>query len=170
MVLAGCGYFRGHPQGPSAASAPARPGMSRAAETAVAGMIDAVGPPTGGEPVRLKFEIRSRPEVGQPDEIDYALIPVNPGIDSLRALFGARDGLDVLGAEAHRQLPKPATGEPIFGSITVKPLSAGIFTVTAAVGVSMDGQTVVWPFSIPVIVGASAPGAPTSPGKPNSGA
>ena len=171
MALAGCGYFNGHAKAPSAgAAAPASPAVSQAAQKALAGMIDAVGPGTGRAPVTLKFEIRSRPEVGQQEVIDYALIPLDAGIDSLRVLFGARTGLDVLGAGANRQLPAPAPREPIFGSITIRPLGTGIFTVTAAVGVSMGGQTVVWPFSIPVIVGAPAPGATASPGKPNSGA
>ncbi|HVS76344.1 MAG TPA: hypothetical protein VHE11_05375, partial [Steroidobacteraceae bacterium] len=41
----------------------------------LAGMVDAVGPSATQAPVDLRFSIRNRPQVGQDDEIDYALIP-----------------------------------------------------------------------------------------------
>jgi hypothetical protein len=46
---------------------------------------------------------------------------------------------------------KPATGVPIFGSVTVRPDKAGLFTLTATVAVQSPTESVVWPFTIPVI-------------------
>jgi hypothetical protein len=117
-------------------------------------MVEAVGPSGAQPPIDLRFSIRDRPQVGQEDEIDYALIPRVAGIDTVRLVFGsAGGGLRVLSHGPALAAVKPASGVPIFGSVTVQPLKAGLFTLTAAVGLETPTESVVWPFTIPVIAG-----------------
>jgi hypothetical protein len=155
-LLVGCGYFGsganhhfGLPhQKPKAQSVqPVDP-----VAQALAGMVEAVGPSGAQPPVELRFSIRQRPQVGQDDEIDYALVPTE-ALDTIRVGFGSLEGLRVTDRGPALAAIKPITGVPIFGSITVRPLKAGLFTLTAAVAVETATGSVVWPFAIPVIAG-----------------
>ena len=154
-LLAACGYFGGSQPAPVAH---ARPKTQAApldpAAKALAGMVEAVGPSGAQAPVELRFSIRNRPQVGQEDEIDYALIPQAPGLATIRLVFGSLNGLRVVSHGPALAAIKPATGVPIFGSVTVQPIKAGLFTLTAAVAVQTPSESVVvWPFTIPVIAG-----------------
>lgn len=153
--MAACGYFgsshpdqASHTRPKAMATQPADP-----AAQALAGMVEAVGPSGSQAPVELRFSIHDRPEVGHDDEIDYALIPQAPGLDAIRLVFGALDGLQVVSHGPALAAIKPASGVPIFGSVTVRPVKSGLFTLTAAVAVESSSQSVVWPFTIPVIAG-----------------
>jgi hypothetical protein len=156
-LLAACGYFGngahdhlGLPHSrPKAQSAqPIDP-----AAQALAGMVEAVGPSGTQPPIELRFSIRSRPQVGQDDEVDYALVPQVGGLGAIRLGFGAIEGLQVVSQGPALAAIKPAIGVPIFGSVTVRPVKAGLFTLTAAVAVETPNGSVVWPFTIPVIAG-----------------
>lgn len=155
-LLAGCGYF-GSSQTAHTAHAPPKkahgpPPVDPTAK-ALAGMVEAVGPSGAQAPVELRFSIRDRPEVGQDDEVDYALIPQAAGLGTIRIAFGALNGLRVVSHGPALAAIKPASGVPIFGSVTVRPVKAGLFMLSAAVAVESSGDSVVWPFSIPVIAG-----------------
>jgi hypothetical protein len=156
-LLAGCGYFAhgAHHHLGLAHKAP-KPQVVQPidpAAQALAGMVEAVGPSGTQPPVELRFSIRSRPQVGQDDEVDYALIPQVGGLGTIRVGFGAIEGLQVDQGGPTLAAIKPAAGVPIFGSVTVRPLKAGLFTLTAAVAVETSNGPVVWPFTIPVIAG-----------------
>jgi hypothetical protein len=155
VCLAACGYWGGsqpHLAGHARSKIHAPPPVDPVAK-AMAGMVEAVGPSSGQSPVQLRFSIRERPQVGQDDEIDYALIPLAQGLDEIRLVFGALNGLEVVNRGPALAAIRPASGVPIFGSVTVRPVKAGLFTLTAAVAVQSPTQAVVWPFTIPVIAG-----------------
>jgi hypothetical protein len=154
-LLAACGYFGGS-QPASAAHLKAKAHATQPvdpAAKALAGMVEAVCSSSAEAPVELRFSIRDRPKVGQEDEIDYALVPRVGGLESIRLLFGALSGLKVVNHGPALAAIKPASGVPIFGSVTVWPVKAGLFTLTAAVAVETPSESVVWTFSIPVITG-----------------
>ena len=156
VCLAACGYWGGGSQARLAAHFRPKihaPPLLDPAAKALMGMVEAVGPSSSQAPVELRFSIRDRPQVGQKDEIDYALIPQAPGLDEVRLVFGALNGLEVVNHGPALAAIKPASGVPIFGSVTVRPIKAGLFTLTAAVAVQSTDQSVVWPFTIPVIAG-----------------
>ena len=165
-LLAACGHFGG-PQPGKAAHPPIHAQASQpldpAAQT-LAGMVDAVGPSSADVPVELKFSIRKRPEVGQDDEIDYALVPQGQGIEQIHLAFGALEGLEVTSHGPILAAVKPASGTPIFGSVTIRPSETGVFTLTAAVGVESNNQSRAWIFRIPIIT-ADGP-AQTAAAKP----
>lgn len=154
-LMAACGYFGGsspahplHARPKAHAAQPADPTVA-----ALAGMVEAVGPSSSQAPIELRFSIRNRPQVGRDDEVDYALIPQTAALETVRIVFGAISGLKVASHAPALAAIKPAVGVPIFGSVTVRPVEAGLFTLTAAVAVQFADQSVVWPFTIPVIVG-----------------
>jgi hypothetical protein len=156
-VLAGCGYFgQGAHHHLGLPHQPPKPHVAQPVDPAVqalAGMVEAVGPSGAQPPVELRFSIRNRPEVGEDDEVDYALVPQVGGLGTIRLGFGAVEGLRVVNRGPPLAAIKPATGVPIFGSVTVRPLKAGLFTLTAAVAVETSNGSVIWPFTIPVIAG-----------------
>jgi hypothetical protein len=157
-LLAGCGYVSGwhsaldaHSAAKAKAHAP--PPRVDPAAKALAGMVEAVGPSGSQSPIDLRFSIHDRPQVGQEDEIDYAVIPEAAGLDSVRLVFGSLDGLQVVSQGPTLAVTRPAAGVPIFGSVTVRPMKAGLITLTATVAIESPTQSVMWPFSIPVIAG-----------------
>lgn len=155
-LLAACGYLSGGAHPLLASHAKPQPHAAQPLDPtarALAGMVEAVGPSGAQPPIELRFSIRNRPQVGQDDEVDYALIPQIGGLDTVRLVFGALDGLQVTNQEPPLVAIKPAAGVPILGSVTVRPTRAGLFTLTAAVDVESANGSVVWPFSIPVIAG-----------------
>lgn len=157
LLLPACGYFGGSAPAPTAHAPPraraAAPPADDAQAKALARMVQAVGPSRSQPPVNLMFSIHARPQVGQADEIDYALVPNVPGIETLRLAFSSLDGLQVVSHGPALAAIKPASGVPILGSVTVRPAKPGLFILTAAVAVQSPDRSVVWPFTIPVIVG-----------------
>lgn len=153
-LLGACGYFGGSQAPPAAHVQPKAHAVPMdPAAKALAAMVEAVGPSGAQSPVELRFSIRNRPQVGQDDEIDYALVPQAPGLETIRLVFGALNGLQVVSHDPALRAIKPPIGVPIFGSVTVRPVKAGLFTLAAAVAVETPTQSVVWPFTIPVIAG-----------------
>ena len=165
-LLAACGFGKAHHAAAAHAPLQFHPAIHKEDPAARehAGMVDAVGPSRSHAPINVKFAIRARPQVGQNVEIDYALIPEVPGLQSLRVGFGSLQGLTVVSHDSPVPTIKPASGVPIFGSVTVRPDKAGLFTLTAAVAVESPNRTVMWDFSIPVI--AEQGGAQTAANRP----
>ncbi len=158
-LLAGCGFGGAKHPGAAAHAPPKVQAVHEEspAEKALAAMVDAVGPSRSDAPVNLKFSIRDKPVVDQDDEIKFAVIPQAHGLTSVRVGFGALEGLTVVSHGPAINAVKPASGVPIFGSVIVRPVKAGLFTLTAAVAVESAGQSVMWNFNIPVIAGQGAP-------------
>lgn len=154
-LLPGCGYFGGsQPAAPPHTPPEAHPvAQVSPADAAVAGMVDAVGPSRDEAQIDLKFSIRDRPRVGQDDEIDYALVPDAPGLETVRLVFNSLNGLTVVNHGPALAAIKPAPGVPILGSVTVRPAGPGLFTLTVTVALKSPDRSVVWLFTIPVIVG-----------------
>ena len=164
LGMSACGWRGAHPPAPvhPVPKAAAQPKADPAAQ-ALAVMVDAVGPSRVHPPVDLKFAIRERPAVGQDDVIDIALIAQRPGVQSLHVAFLSSGALKIV-THGPLQADKPMPGAPVFGSVTVRPAAAGLHTLTATVTVQSPDQTLVWPFSIPLIAGQdSAPATGTPP-------
>jgi hypothetical protein len=138
--------------------------VSNPAERGPSDMIAAVSSAKTG-PVELKFELRSRPEVGQPVAIDIAILPRAPNLDRIKAGFQADDGLDIVaGAELPPvEVAAPAPDKaadatpPIRHTLQIVPKRDGIFIITAAVTADSANQPQPRSFSIPVIAGRGLP-------------
>jgi hypothetical protein len=120
-------------------------------------MVAAVSSAKGGSPVQLKFELRERPEIGQPLDVDVALIPDSPTLQRVYAKFQGGDGLELLDGSDLPAVEKPAQNVPIRHTVRLLPKRSGIFTLNVAVGVDSGTDSVSRAFAIPVIAGEGLP-------------
>jgi hypothetical protein len=120
-------------------------------------MVAAVSAAKAGPPVALKFELRESPEVGQPLDVDVAILPDAPSINRINAKFQGGAGLDLVEGGELTAVEKPAPGAVIRHLVRVVPKQDGIFTVGATVSVDMADDSISRSYSIPVIVGAGVP-------------
>jgi hypothetical protein len=157
VMLSGCGS--GETPGiaasapkPAAAALKPQPG-----EVVSPNMVSAMsGARAGPASVQVKFELRERPDVGQPLDIDLVILPGSAAVDRLYGRVEVADGLQLTEGAQIAPSDRPAEGIPIRHSIKVLPTRDGIFTVDAVVGVDSAGQSSSQTFSIPVIVGAGS--------------
>jgi hypothetical protein len=158
-ALNGCGKAEhaGSATQPSR-GAPQKP--SDAAEQALADMVSAVGSGRPSGDIELKFALRERPVVGEPVDIDLALIPAQE-LDRVYAIFQAGDGLELTKGGKTPEIAHPPVGVPISHTLTIVPQRDGVFYVSAVVLTDSATQSVTRSYSIPLIAGAgtSAPAA-----------
>jgi hypothetical protein len=131
---------------------PARKKAADAAELALADMVSAVTQGKSFGDISLKFDLRGRPVVGEPVDIDLAIIPAHE-VDSLSATFQPGEGLDVAKGGKTPEISHPQVGVPISHTLTVVPQRDGVFYVNAVVVADSASQSVSRTFSIPLIAG-----------------
>jgi hypothetical protein len=140
-----------------AAGAPAMPSTTAKSAT---GMVSAVAAGKGGAGLNLKFDLKSRPGVGEPADIDFDLTPSRE-FDRLQVVFRSNDGLEIRSGATSPPVEKPTLNAPLHFTVTVVPRAEGIYSVSAVVlADSTDGQ-MSRTYAIPVIVGAGI-GAPAA--------
>src|SRR5204863_73935 len=135
---------------PAAAPRKAQPG-----DVLSPNMVSAVGGARiGPASVQVKFELRERPDVAQPLDIELVILPASSSLDRLYGRVEVADGLQLTEGAQIAPTDRPAQDAPIRHSIRVLPTRDGIFTVNAVVSVDSAGQSWSQTFSIPIIVGA----------------
>jgi hypothetical protein len=120
-------------------------------------MVAAVSAGKGGPPVGLKFELRSIPQAGQPVDLDLAVLPDAPAIERIDGRFDGNENLTLVDGGDLAAIEKPAQGSVIRHVVRLLPKQDGIFTVTAAVTVTLANDSITRTFTIPVIVGEGLP-------------
>jgi hypothetical protein len=120
-------------------------------------MVAAVSASKSGPPVELKFELRERPEAGQPLDVDIAVLPDAPAISRIYAKFQGGEGFSVVDGSELSDVEKPAMGSVIRHVVRVVPKQDGIFALSATVAVDAGNDSLTRTFSIPVIVGEGVP-------------
>lgn len=125
-------------------------------------MVSAVSASKVGPPVTLKFALNQRPMVGEPIDVEIALIPVSD-LTRLFVRFQPSTGLTLVKGAESPQFDRPKTGEPIHHTVTVMATVDGIYYITAAVVADAEDSSLTRTFSIPVIAGngITAPAKPT---------
>jgi hypothetical protein len=160
VILVGCGSR----ETPGVASAPAKPAVpprkAQPGDVVSPNMVTAASSAsTGPATVQLKFELRERPDIAQPLDIDVVILPASATLDRLYGRVEAGDGLELADGAQIAPTERPVEGIPIRHSIRVLPKRDGIFTVNAVVSMDAAGQSWSQTFSIPVIVGAGSTAA-----------
>ncbi|HTV52273.1 MAG TPA: hypothetical protein VME21_13885 [Steroidobacteraceae bacterium] len=122
-------------------------------------MVAAVASSKTSSRVVLKFAVRQRPRVGQPTEIDLALIP-QMQLDRVVESFYAEDGLTLREGGSSITLDHPEAGTPIVHTLTVVPERDGIFYINATVLADNDTESVARTYTIPLIAGGGLAPAP----------
>jgi hypothetical protein len=115
-------------------------------------MVAAVSASKVGPPVSLKFALNQRPGVGEPIDVEVALIPVSD-LTRLFAKFQPSTGLTLVKGGESPQYDRPKTGEALHHTVTVMASVDGIYYITAAVVADAEESSLTRTFSIPVIAG-----------------
>jgi hypothetical protein len=162
VLIAGCGSQSSG--GSAAGQAPIKAVTRKAANPAdelSRTMVSAVAANKPSTlPVQVKFELRDRPDVGQPVDVDLAIVPMSASVDRLSGKVEGEDGLELLDGAQIAATDRPAEGVPIRHAVKVVARREGIFTIHAVVTVDASGQTSTETYSMPVIAGGGAPDLP----------
>jgi hypothetical protein len=125
------------------------------AENLTRGMVNAVSQEKVGAPVQMKFDLQSRPEIGQPLQIALAFLPQAAG-NALRASFPATPNLTIQPASLPAEYQKVQADGVYRYELTVVPGENGMLIVSAIVNLDLPDGAQARTFSIPILVGPPA--------------
>jgi len=162
-VLAGCGaHSDSSPTSQTPVKTITRKAVNPADDTShMVAAVAASKPST--LPVQLKFDLHDRPDIGQPLEVDLAIVPMSASVDRVVGNLEGEDGLELLDGGQIAPTDHPTEGVPIRHSVKVLPKREGMFTLHAVLTVDAGGQASTGSYSVPVIAAAKAPAAPDKP-------
>ena len=164
VILAGCGS---HSPGGGPAPAPGARAVAKKPlnplDQLSRNMVSAVASSKPSMvPVQVKFELHGRPEVGQPVDLDLAIVPMSASVDRVSGKVEGEDGLELVEGADIAANDRPTEGVPIRHAVKVLPKREGIFMVRAALIVNAAGVASNESYSIPLIAAnASAEGSGT---------
>ena len=125
----------------------ANPAGTAAEQTA--GMVEAAGQGKSQVPVELKFDFAQRPKVGEPLEVNLALIAQISASPATVQVSGA-DDVAVAGGNQF-DIPSEEAGEVYRHTINVTPNAEGVVLLGVIVSLKHDELTDQRVFSIPII-------------------
>jgi hypothetical protein len=121
-------------------------------------------------PVQVKFELRDRPDIGQPVELDLAIVSMSASVDRISGRVEAEDGVELVEGAEIAATERPVEGVPIHHLLKVLPKREGIYTVRAVVTVDASGAPSSDAYSMPLIVAGASAASPGTPGTPGASA
>ncbi|HTD72688.1 MAG TPA: hypothetical protein VK652_04120 [Steroidobacteraceae bacterium] len=130
------------------APAAVKPGATAAEQTA--GMVQASSQGKSQIPVELKFDLAQRPKVGQPLEINLALIAQISASPATIQVSGA-DDVSVAPGAGQYEIPTEEAGEVYRHTVSVTPNAEGVVLVGVTVVLKHDELVDQRAFSIPII-------------------
>jgi hypothetical protein len=170
-VLAACG--RGEEETAATPATPAADGKPADAAAAPAESPDdkrlanAVATGKLAAPVDLKYDVLAKPNVGQPFEIELALLP-RLAADALEGEVTGIPGLTV-GSGGASRFEGITAGERYVAKVLVQADAQGIYYANVVAKMITQVQTEARTFSVPVVVGAVPAAQKTQPQKDASG-
>ena len=121
------------------------------AEQLTAGMVEAATQGKSQLPVKVKFGLTQRPTVGQPLDIDIAVMPqIDGGAADIQVTGG--DGLNVAPESNQAELGAVETGGVYRQVVKVTPSADGVLLLGLTISLKHDEVTDSRAFSIPLIV------------------
>jgi hypothetical protein len=121
------------------------------AEELTAGMVEAVSQGKSQLPVKLKFDLKQRPTLGQPLDIGIAVVPqIDAGAAGIQVTGG--EGLTVAADANPPDLAELEAGQVYRQSVKVTPTAEGVILLGVTVSLKHDEITESRVFSIPLIV------------------
>jgi hypothetical protein len=115
-------------------------------------MVRGVSAGKQGELVDLMFELKARPQVGEPLTIEVAMIP-RVSSEQMRATFIATDGLTVRPSNAPPEYRNVQADSVFRQDVVVVPKADGVYYLSAVILLHTETGDVSRTFSIPVLVG-----------------
>ena len=170
-LLAGCGWRS--PSGSGPAKTPARNAKTALSPSdqlsrSMVSAVPANKPST--VPLQVKFDMPERPEIGQPLELDLAIVPMSAAVDRVSGKVEGEDGLELVDGAEVAPTERPVEGVPIRHVVKVLPKQGGIFTVRAVLTVDAGGSPSTESYLMPVIADSDATVTPGKPAAPPSAA
>ena len=155
-LLAACHGDSGQAPQPKMTTRPsirvAKPGPTPQEMTA--GMVEAVTLGTSVAPVAVKFDLRSRPTVGEPLEVVVAIMAqVSSGSATVQAT--GSDGLQLATAAEPIEIPSIDPAQVNRLTLTMTPTADGVQLLSLNVALHHDDITETRAFSVPILVGAA---------------
>ena len=153
-ALGACHQDSGTPNQPKTAARVNLPMIAKKGPTVeelTAGMVEAAAQGKSQLPVRLKFELKQRPVIGQPLDIDIAVMPqIDASAASVQVTGG--DGLTVAPGAKQVDLPSMEVGQVYRQTVTVTAAADGVLLLGLTVSLKHDDVTDSRAFSIPLII------------------
>ncbi|MDP9064790.1 MAG: hypothetical protein M3O06_02860 [Pseudomonadota bacterium] len=160
LVLSGCHGDNRSGAADGAASLAGAPAAAKRGPTVgkqTAGMIEAVTNGKSTVPVGAKFELTTRPVIGQPLDMQIAILPQIPAMATVT--FTAAEGLRLDPGAVPINLAAVEAGQVYRVSVTATPLAQGVHSLGFEVLLTHGEARETRSFSIPVIVTETAPPA-----------
>jgi hypothetical protein len=132
---------------------------SRMASAVVSGKTSA--------PVELRYELATKPAIGQPLEIELAFLPTAPA-DALEVAVSGMPGLTVASGEAIK-FEKVQSGETYTHKFLVQASGSGTYYVSVIAKMVSETRTEVRTFSVPVVFGTVPAAQKPAPAKDANG-
>jgi hypothetical protein len=168
VLTAGCQRESGDASSQKSAvrhAAPVAAQRGPTVEELTAGMVEATTQGKSQAPVGLKFDVLRKPVQGEPVEIAIALLPRETA-EPASVEVSAPESLQVPASESKFEFASVEPAQVYRRSIRLTPTAEGVFLLTLTVNLKHDQLAETRVFSVPVIVGATAPSAPASSGNP----
>jgi hypothetical protein len=161
VLCAGCGWRSSDDATKPTAAKPVTRKSVNATDELLRNMVSAVAAnKPSSTPIQVKFDLRDRPQVGQPADVDLAIVPMSASVDRVSGTVAGEEGLEIVDGAQIAATEHPAEGSPIRQSVKILPKQPGIFTVHALVTVEAAGQTTTETYAIPLIAAVDGPDAP----------
>ena len=115
-------------------------------------MVEAASQGKSQLPVKLKFDLQHRPTLGQPLDVNIAVLPqIDASLGGIQVAGG--DGLTLVPGANQVDLPAIEAGQVYRQSIKLTPTADGVLLLSLTVSLKHDDVTESRAFSIPLIVG-----------------
>jgi len=166
LAAAGCGSESAPPPAQAKAAAPVRKAASPADSLSPYLVSAVTTAKSGAALLQVKFELGARPVVGNPVDVDLVIVPQADHIEQISGTVQGDEGLEIVSGATISGADKPAFGTPIHHALTVRARRDGIFSLSAALTVEADGQTLAPVYSVPLIAGNGLVDAGANPALP----
>ena len=130
--------------------APKAADLVKTADELSVGMVEAVTVGKSAVPIAVKFDLASRPTLGQPLQIALAVVPQIAG--AARVKVTGSDGLKVAPGSATIDIPSIDPTQAYRINVIATPTADGVQLLDLTVSVTHDSSTDTRSFSIPIIV------------------
>ena len=154
VALGGCHQDSGNSTQPKPAphvQAPVTVKKGPSAEELTAGMVEAATQGKSQLPVKVKFGLTHRPTIGQPLDIDIAVLPQIDASGAELQVTGG-DGLSIAPESIQAELAAVETGQVYRRVVKVTPSVDGVLLLGLTILLKHDEVTDSRAFSIPLIV------------------
>jgi hypothetical protein len=135
-----------------APTAPVKKGPSVDEQTV--GMVQASSPGKSPVPAELKFELATRPVLGEPLDVNIALVSQVPATAAAIQITPS-DGLNLQSGAGDMTIPALEAAQVYRRTVSVTPTAEGVLFLSFAVTLKHDEISETRAFSVPIIVAAN---------------